>query len=143
MCVYPLDKAYATAFFVSPFGDCQVPNPKAGISAPVLSLKWVAAMIEKVKSLSEKSGKKEICPNLYIPLGFARRNNPSAMMQDVVEWGKLACKTRSRCRGNFPEAEQSSAEEWGEEAGEGTNESRGFELVQARPLLRSEQSLQM
>jgi hypothetical protein len=48
------------------------------------------------------------------------------MMQDVVEWGKLACKTRSRCRGNFPEAEQRSAEEWGEEAGEGTNERHGL-----------------
>jgi len=73
MCVYPTDKAYATAFFVSPFGDCHVPNPKAGISAPVLSLKWVAAMIEKVKSLSEKSGKKEICPNLIYHWDFTQK----------------------------------------------------------------------
>jgi hypothetical protein len=55
------------------------------------------------------------------------------MMQDVVEWGKLACKTRSRCRGNFPEAEQPSAEEWGEEAGEGTNERHGLVCSGAAP----------
>jgi len=46
MCVYPTDRAYATAFFVSPLGLCHVPKPSAGISAPVLSLKCVAAMIE-------------------------------------------------------------------------------------------------
>lgn len=46
MCVYPTDKAYATAFFVSPLGLCHVPKPSAGISAPVLSLKCVVAMIE-------------------------------------------------------------------------------------------------
>jgi hypothetical protein len=44
MCLYPTDKAYETAFFTSPGGDCQVPNPRAGISTPVLSLKRTSAM---------------------------------------------------------------------------------------------------
>jgi hypothetical protein len=79
-------------------------------------------------------------PKPLYTIGICTQKYSSAMMQDVVEWGKLACKTRSPCRGNFPEAEQSSAEEWGGEAGEGTNERHGFDLDGARPLLRSEPS---
>lgn len=45
MCLYPTDSAYETAFFTSPGADCHVPRPKAGISAPVLSLNRVSAMI--------------------------------------------------------------------------------------------------
>jgi hypothetical protein len=53
MCVYPTDKAYATAFLTSPLGDCQVPKPNAGISAPVFSLKRVVAMAATLQSVEK------------------------------------------------------------------------------------------
>jgi hypothetical protein len=49
MCLYPIDSAYDTAFLTSPGPDCQVPRPKAGISAPVFNLNRVSAMMGKFK----------------------------------------------------------------------------------------------
>ena len=46
MCLYPTDSAYETAFFTSPGPDCHVPRPRAGISAPVLSLNFVSAIFD-------------------------------------------------------------------------------------------------